>query len=74
MSVAKISGPGLAAIAAAVALLWGCVFAERSMVRQAVIERAQVIRDLQRLQRRQRTEPVSLPSHRPSHRVRITAG
>ena len=74
MSIAKITRPGLAAIAVAVAILWFCVIGERTLVRQALIERAQVMRDMERLQRRQRTEPVSLPSPRTHHRPRVTAG
>ena len=35
MPIAKISGPGLAAIAASVAALWGCLAAERIIVSQA---------------------------------------
>ena len=62
MPIARITGPGLAAIAIAVALLWGCVIGERVMVRRALAERARILRDIQLLQRRQRAEPVSLPS------------
>lgn len=74
MPIAKISGQGLAAIAVAVALLWGCAIGERAMVRHALTERAQVLREMERLQRRQRSEPVSLPSPRTPHRLRVTAG
>ena len=74
MPIARITGSGLAAIGVSVALLWGCVIGERAMVRRALTERAQVMRDIERLQRRQRTEPVSLPSPRTPHRVRVTAG
>jgi len=73
MSIARITGPGLAAIGVSVALLWTCVLGEHVMVKQAQIERAQVVRDMQRLQRRH-TEPVSLPSPRSPHRVRVNAG
>lgn len=74
MEIWKITGPGLAAIAVSVALLWGSVIGERLMVRRAVTERAQVLREIERLQRRQRSEPASLPSLRNPHRVRVTAG
>ncbi|HLK67384.1 MAG TPA: hypothetical protein VKU19_28305 [Bryobacteraceae bacterium] len=73
MAIAKITGPGLAAIAVSVALLWSCVLGERSLARRAVTERAQVLREMQRLQRR-RTVPVSLPSPRTHHHERTTAG
>lgn len=74
MTIAKITGPGLAAITVSVALLWVCVIGERAIVRRALLERALVVRDLQKLQRRRATEPVSLPSHRTPHRIRVTAG
>src|SRR4051794_34837134 len=52
MPIARITGPGLAAIGVSVALLWGCVIAEGIMVRQALAERADVIRDIQLLRQR----------------------
>jgi hypothetical protein len=73
MPIAKITGQGLAVIGVLVALLWGCVIGERVMVGRALTERTQVIRDIERLQRR-RFEPVSLPSPHTAHRVRVTAG
>ena len=82
MSIAKITGPGLAAIAVSVALLWGCLIGERVMVRRASTERALVMRDLQRLQRTRlqgnpgqldhSSEPVSIPVHIPRP-VRVRA-
>jgi hypothetical protein len=69
MAIAKITGPGLAAIGISVALLWGSVIGERVMVRRALAERAQVVREIERLQRRQRSEPASLPSPRTPHRL-----
>jgi hypothetical protein len=69
MSIAKITGPGLAAIAVSVALLWGSVIGERVMVRRALTERAQVLREIERLKHRQHSEPASLPSLRTPHRV-----
>jgi hypothetical protein len=69
MAIAKITGPGLAAIGISVALLWGSVIGERTMMRHALTERAQVLREIQRLQRRQRSEPASLPSPRSPRRL-----
>lgn len=74
MAIAKITGPGLAAIGVSVALLWGSVIGERAMVQRDIIQRSQVLREMQRLQHLQRSEPVSLPSPRTPHRVRVTAG
>ena len=64
MPIAKITGQGLAAIALSVALLWACFIGERLMVKEATACRAQVMRDLHRLQQQRRgTEPVSAPHH-----------
>jgi hypothetical protein len=73
MSFAKITGPGLAALALSVAALWGCVISERVIVRQAERDRAIVLRDLGRLQRRV-PRPVSAPSPDFHHRMRVAAG
>jgi hypothetical protein len=73
MPIAKITGPGLAAIGISVAILWGCVISERMMVQRAFTERARVIQDVERMRRR-RAEPVSSPSLQRSHPVRVTAG
>ena len=74
MPIAKITGPGLAAIGLSVFALWGCVIGERAMAQRAVTERVQVMRELVRLQHRQRTEPVSLPSRHSPRRSHVTAG
>ena len=73
MPIARITGQGLVAIACAVAVLWGSLIGERIMVYRAAADRIIVMRDLQRLQRNRRSEPVSAPVHmrRP---VRVTAG
>jgi len=73
MPIAKITGQGLAAIACSVALLWGSFLGERIMVHRAANERIIVMRDLQRMQRTRRSEPVSAPVHMPRP-VRVTAG
>ena len=73
MAIARITGPGLAGIGIAVALLWGCVIGERVMVERAHTERARVMQDVERL-RRQQPVPVSTPSLQKSHRVHVTAG
>jgi hypothetical protein len=73
MPIATITGQGLAAIACAVALLWGSFIGERIIVQRAAAERIVVMRDLQRMQRTRRSEPVSSPVHMPRP-VRVTAG
>ena len=73
MPIAKITRRGLAAISLAVAVLWTCVLGERVVAHQAYTERARVMRDLERLQRRQRPVPVSLPNPLRHHSPRLTA-
>jgi len=72
MPLAKITGPGLAAIAVSVALLWGCALSERALMRQALRERAQVMRKLVRLRRD--SEPVWLPTPATRPHLRPNAG
>ena len=75
MKVLRITGEGLAAISLLVAALWGCFVVERLTVQNAQRERAQVIYDLQRLQRRVREPlPASAPSPRLPRAVRPSAG
>ena len=74
MRVARITGPGLAAISLAVALLWGCLIGERIVIHRAATERARVLRELYRLRQEQRSEPASTPAlHVPAPRHQ-TAG
>ena len=60
MPIAKITGPGLGAMACSVALLWGCLIANGVMERRVFEQRAQVLRELQRL-RNTRPEPAPVP-------------
>jgi hypothetical protein len=72
MPIVKITGQGLATIACAVALLWGCFIGERLTAKRAFAERARIMRDLHLLQKKQ--QPVTVPIHRYGHPVRSTAG
>jgi hypothetical protein len=74
MAIAKITGQGLMAIAFSVALLWICLIGERVMVHRAHLERQQLILEIERLQHRQRTEPVSAPARFIPPRTRTAAG
>ena len=74
MPIIKISGQGLSAIALSVGLLWGCLIGERLAARRAFSERAKVLRDISRLRRRERTQPVSEPSPFLHNRARVAAG
>ena len=75
MPIARITGQGLAAIALSVALLWACFIGERLMVRQALAERAQLMRELHQMQRESRsTQPVSAPAPIGPPPSRVTLG
>ena len=74
MPIAKITGQGLAAIACSVGLLWGCIIIDHVKRRDAVSERARVVREVQQMQRRQRSEPASAPSRYSHRRSPVSAG
>jgi hypothetical protein len=74
MAIAKITGPGLAAISLSVALLWGCFLGEQWMVRRSQHESTRYLYELRLLQRRRNLEPASVPAPRPLRPVRPTAG
>ena len=74
MSIAKITGPGLAAMAVSVALLWGCWIAEQVLWQRAAQEQVRVLRDMQLLRQRQNSEPTSAPIPRFWHKRRTPAG
>lgn len=61
MSIAKITGEGLAAIAVVVALLWGCILVENAVTKKARRETARVLMDLQKM-KNGRMVPASQPS------------
>jgi hypothetical protein len=73
MTVARITGSGLAAIALAVVALWGCFLAEQVTVRRARRENARILMDMKMLRRRLVLQPVSVPTPRPKS-VRPAAG
>jgi hypothetical protein len=74
MPIAKITGQGLLAIACSVALLWGCLIAERVVLRAAVAERVRVLHEMEQLQRKPRPTPVVSPLPAAAHRPTITVG
>jgi hypothetical protein len=61
VTIGKITLPGLAGMAVAVALLWGCLISERLIVRQAANEQARALREIQRLRQRLQSQPASTP-------------
>ena len=74
MPIVRITGQGLAAIALSVALLWACFIGERLMVRHALAQRAELMRELHQMQRDHRAQPVSTPVHRGPHSSPVTVG
>jgi hypothetical protein len=69
MPIVKITGPGLSAIGLSVALLWGCLIAERVITRDAIGERTRVVRELERMRLERQATPVSVPVLRRVLRV-----
>ena len=74
MAIAKITGPGLAAISLAVIALWGCFLTEQRMVRRSQHETARYLYELRLLQRRRALEPASAPMPRLPLPVHSSAG
>ncbi len=74
MTIAKITGPGLAALGVSVSLLWGCLITERILTERAWHEQARVLRELELLRQRQRDQPVAIPQPHLSHPRRPAAG
>jgi hypothetical protein len=74
MPIARITRQGMAAIALSVALLWGCWIATRITMDRSLVERARVLRELERMQRKLQTEPTSTPIRHRSYTAGIIAG
>jgi hypothetical protein len=74
MPIAKITGQGLAGIACSVGVLWSCIVIEQVKHRDAVSERARVVREVRQMQRQNRSEPASAPSPFTRKRLNVTAG
>ena len=71
MPLVRITRQGLAMIALAVALLWGCVVGQHVMMRQALLERARVMR---RLVPPGHNQPVVSPAPFTRPRIRPNEG
>jgi hypothetical protein len=74
MPIARITGQGLTAIAFCVCLLWSCVLIEQFRHRNAVTERARIVREVRQMQRQNRSTPASAPSPFTRRRLHVTAG
>ena len=61
MALARITRPGLVSIAVLVAVLWGCVFMERHLLRNSKMETYRALRDMRYLKFKRRVEPASQP-------------
>ena len=63
MALAKITRPGLVAIAVLVAILWGCIITERYLLRDSKMETYRALRNIRYLKFKRRVEPASQPVH-----------
>lgn len=63
MAIAKITREGLVAIAVLVAILWGCILAERILTRNTTMETYRVMRQIRYLKFKRHVEPASRPVH-----------
>ena len=72
--IARITTPGLTAMAVSVILLWSCLIGERVVMNRAVREQARVLREMNSLRQRQRSLPADAPvPQRPQPR-RVAKG
>ena len=65
MAIAKITREGLVAIAVLVAILWGCILAERILTRNTTMETYRVMRQIRYLKFKRHIEPASQPAAKP---------
>ena len=74
MALATITREGLISIAVLVAILWGCVFAERRLSRDSRLETYRSLRDMRYLKFKRNVEPTSAPKANPAPSVRPVLG
>jgi hypothetical protein len=55
-------------MAVAVAMLWTCLIAERTIVRRTIRQQTEILREMEQLRQRQRSQPVSAPLPMAPHR------
>ena len=65
MAIAKITREGLVSIAVLVAILWGCILAERILTRRTSLETYRVMRQIRYLKFKRHIEPASRPVSPP---------
>lgn len=66
MPFARITKQGLAAIAILVAILWGCILAERYLTHTAQLETYRTLRRMRHLKLKQHIEPADQPKTAPA--------
>lgn len=66
MAIFKITRLGLSSIAVLVVILWGCLFTERALVRQARMDNYRALRQMRKLKLQRSVEPASRPLPSPS--------
>jgi len=74
VTIAKITVPGLTAMGVSVLLLWGCLIGERVLARNAAVAQAQILREINLLRQKQRSEPASTPIPRLPQRSETVKG
>lgn len=74
MTLAKITGQGLAAIAIVVAALWTCIIGERVLVAHANASAAETLVAMRALRSRSQRQPAANPAQRQRGRVRPRLG
>ncbi len=66
MPFARITKQGLTSIAILVAILWGCIFAERHITRTTQLETYRALRLMRNLKLKRRVEPADQPKASPA--------
>ena len=74
VALASITRQGLVSIAVLVAILWGCVFAERRLSRESRIETYRALRDMRYLKFKRNVQPTAAPTSNPAPSVRPVLG
>jgi len=76
MALATITRQGLVSIAILVAILWGCVFAERRLTRSSRMETYRALRDIRYLKLKRHIQPAAtpMPASNPAPSIRPILG
>ena len=76
MALATITRQGLVTIAVLVAILWGCLFAERRLSRNSKMETYRALREMRYLKLKRHVEPAShpLPASNPTPSISPVLG